>query len=901
MSLRTLSPLFNPSSVAVIGASIKPQRAGNAVIRNLITNGFSGPIMPVTAKYQAVLGILSYPSVEALPIKPDVAIICIRADNVPAVVETLAQYGCKAAIIMASGMEQVTSNGQTLLQQAMLAAKRFGMRLLGPNSLGMIIPAIGLNASLTHSAALPGKIAFISQSAAVCTTVLDWANHKGIGFSAFISMGESADIDVEELLDFLGRDPRTQAILLYLDGIKHSRRFVSAARTASRHKAIIVLKAGRQMRQVPLQAQATIGHDTVYDAAFRRAGMLRVQNLTELFAAVETLAHSAPIKGEKLAVLSNGNGPAQLAMDELLSRGGKMATLSPKTIEKLNQLLPVTWSGGNPVDIIGDADAKRYGAALDILLDAPELDAVLVLHAPSVLGNSSDIAHTVIDTAKRHQAGRILNILTTWSGEESAYPARKALSRAGIPTYRTPEGAIGAFMHMVEFRRNQKLLQQVPQSIPELSPALNQTAPQQARALLDQAIKLDKLQLETHDAAPILAAYGLHTIATRFAANSDEAVHIAQQLGYPVALKIQSPDLLHKSDVHGVVLNLNSAEEVQQAAQAMASRVRGADNNAQIQGILVQKMALTAGAQEIRVAVLNDPVFGPAICLGEGGSEWHPTRDGAVALPPLNMALARYLVIQALKSHKLHDRHLPRGLDMQALCLMLTRLSHLIIDCPQIASLDLNPVLAAGPQITLLDINLTLHAKPSDNAQRLAIMPYPKELEETAQLKDGRAITLRPILPEDEPQHHIFDSALSAEDRYKRYFGVRAPMTHEEMAVLTQIDYAREMAFIAIAHQHNGEELTLGAVRAAIDPDNTEAEFAMAVRSDQQGLGIGRLLLEKLIRYYRNNHTRVLTGFTMFENRNMASLAKSLGFSVSFDMEEQLIKMVLPLENKDKG
>ncbi|MGI2261562.1 bifunctional acetate--CoA ligase family protein/GNAT family N-acetyltransferase [Shewanella sp. GXUN23E] len=895
MSQRTLAPLFKPSSVAVIGASSNPRRAGHVVIRNLIANGFSGPIMPVTQKYQAVMGILTYPAIEALPIKPDIAVICTRACRVPAIVETLAQFGCPAAIVMASGMhDTLTEDGHSALELALENAKRYGMRLLGPNSLGMMVPAIGLNASLAHTSALPGKIAFVSQSAALCTTVLDWANNKGIGFSVFVSLGDAADIRFGEMLDYLGRDPNTRAILLYIDSIKNSRRFLSAARAASRHKPIIVVKSGRSQEgrfAASKHTGGTIGSDSVYEAAFRRAGMLRVQDLTELFAAVETLAHSTPIKGERLAILSNGGGPAVLAVDELITRGGKLGTLSEQTKGKLDAVLPATWSGQNPVDIIGDADAQRYGLVLDILLDAPELDAVLVLHSPSALGDSSAIAQEVIRIGEKHKQGRMLNILTNWSGEDAAYEARRRFSAAGIPTYRTPEGAAGAFMHMVEFRRNQKLLQQVPQSVPKAQ----YPHTREVHHHLEMATAQGRLQLETHEATALLSAYGINTIATEFAANAAQAVAAAQKLGYPVALKIQSPDLIHKSDVQGVTLNLASDDDICQAANAMQDRVHQTVPGARIEGMLVQKMALTAGAQEIRVAVIHDPVFGPAICLGEGGSEWDPTRDAAVALPPLNMALARYMVIQALKTHKLKDRHLPLGLNMEAICLLLTRLSDLIIDCPQVATLDLNPVLAAGENITVLDINLTLHAEPIENTSRLAIMPYPKELEEIASIKDGRQVTLRPILPEDEPKHHEFDSSLSAEDRYKRYFGVRAPMTHEEMAVLTQIDYAREMAFIATETNEQGVEKTLGAIRATIDPDNTDAEFAMAVRSDNQGLGIGRLLLEKLIRYYRQNGTGAISGYTMFENRNMASLAKSLGFTVTFDMEEQLIYMHMPL------
>ncbi|MGS0675686.1 bifunctional acetate--CoA ligase family protein/GNAT family N-acetyltransferase [Shewanella sp. 125m-1] len=897
MSQRTLHTLFKPTSVAIIGASNKPKRAGNVLMKNLLSGGFSGPIMPVTPKYEAVMGVLAYPNIQSLPLKPDLAIICTAAKSVPGVIETLAQFGCKVAIVMASGMaDEFNEDGVSLLSQMQQFAVRYGMRILGPNSLGMILPNIGLNASLAHTAALPGKIAFVSQSAAICTTVLDWANNKGIGFSSFISLGDANDINFDELLDYLGRDAKTDAILLYIDSVNEKRHFLSAARAASRNKPIIVIKSGRSIEgtsAAQLHTGGLSGNDAVYEAAFRRAGMLRVNDLIELFAAVETLAHSRPLQGERLGIISNGGGPAVLALDELILGGGKLPPLSTEICQRLNTLLPKSWSGQNPVDIGGDSDAVRYAKSLEILMDSDDLDAILVLHSPSALGESVEIAEAIAKTISEHPNRHRINILTNWSGEDSAYEARKHFSKSRIPTYRTPEGAVGAFMHMVEYRRNQKLLQEVPQSIPNNIPA-DATF---ARDRLQQALNQGKTILETHESSAILNAYGLKTIDTWFASTPEQAVEFANQAGYPIALKVQSPSIHHKSDVHGVMLNLTSDLEVELAAKAMIERVISLNPEAKIEGLIVQKMALTAGAQEIRVAVANDPVFGPAILLGEGGSEWEPTKDAVVALPPLNMTLARYMVIQALKTQKLRDRHLPLGLNMHALCIMLTQISHLIIDCPEIATLDLNPVLCAGEQITLLDVNIGLQQEPIDNASRLAISPYPKELEQIATLKNGSKVMLRPILPEDEPKHLAFDNSLSDEDRYKRYFGVRSKMTHEEMAVLTQIDYAREMAFIATSIDAAGEETTLGAIRASIDPDNTEAEFAMAVRSNYQGQGLGKLLLEKLIKYYKDNDTLVLTGFTMFENRNMASLAKRLGFTVTFDMEDRLINMHMDLKS----
>ncbi|WP_432459804.1 bifunctional acetate--CoA ligase family protein/GNAT family N-acetyltransferase [Agarivorans sp. QJM3NY_25] len=898
MSQRKLHDLFSPQSIAVIGASNRSLRSGNVVMKNLMSAGFNGPVMPVTPKYKAVLGVLAYPSIEKLPIRPDLAILCVNAARLPEQIEKLGQFGCKTAIITAGVLDSAEDENELkVLEQLRMFAQRYGMRILGPNSLGIMLPNIGLNASFAHTYCRSGKIAFVSQSAAVCTTVLDWANNKGIGFSSFISLGDALDIDFGELLDYLSRDPKTQVIMLYIDSVKDTQRFMSAARAASRNKAILVIKSGRSRlgaQAAALHTGGPVGNDAVYDAAFKRAGMLRVNDLHELFAAVETLTYANPLKGERLAIISNGGGPAVLAVDALLERGGKLAQFSSATLAHLAKVLPVGWSGQNPLDIIGDADPSRYAKALDIVASSGEADALLLMYAPSALAGAEATATALIEVIKQDSRARRLNILTNWMGEKTAYPGRLAFSEAGIPSYRTPEGAVGAFMHMVEFRRNQKLLSETPSTMDE--PIFDPDG--SAKAVLHQALEQQKMVLETHDAKQLLQAYGLQTIDTWLVPNVEEAVRCADDIGYPVALKIQSPDILHKSDVHGVSLNINNRQELAIAAESMLARVKQAFPSARMEGMILQRMALTAGAQELRVAVITDPVFGPAIFLGEGGSEWDETKDAAVALPPLNMSLARYLVISALKTQKIRDRKLPNGLKMEALCTMLTRLSNLIIDCPEIARLDLNPVLAAGDSIILLDVNMRLQNAEQPSVQRLAIRPYPKELEEYCQIKSGTRVLLRPILPEDEPNHLAFDSSLSEEDRYKRYFGARGQMTHEEMALLTQIDYAREMAFIAVDEQACDNRAILGVVRASIDPDNLEAEFAMAVRSDLQGQGIGKQLLQKLIRYYQSTGTQTLSGITMMQNRGMAGLAKHLGFRVKFELEEGVIEMHLDLQSE---
>lgn len=884
--LNYIEKLLRPTSVAVIGASNRANRPGNAVMRNLLQASFAGPIMPVNPKYKAINGVLAYASIADLPEVPDLAIICTRGDRVPDIVDQLGERGCRNAIVIAAGL-RVLPGEQGSVQEAMLAAARkWQMHILGPNSLGLMVPGIGLNASYAHTGAQQGKIAFISQSSAVCTTILDWAERRKIGFSHFIALGDAADISYAELLDYLGQDSKTSAILLYVENIRRGRLFMSAARAASVNKPILVIKTGHTLESLEAAAQVTrdeIGADGVYDAAFRRAGMLRVGELRELFAAVETLAHGKPIKGERLTVLTNGVGPSLMAVDTLLSNGGRLEALSDATLEKLRAIVPVGGHLGNPINLLGDASPELYQSALDVLLEAPEVDNLLVLHCPSALVAGDVYAAKVIQAIKR-KPGRIPNVLVAWMGENASVAARERFSKAGIASFRTPEGAVGAFMHMVQYRRNQKLLLETPESIPA-EIAHNYPAAQQ---VLVEARAAGASQLDTLAAVDLLTAYGINTVPTLTVRNGEEAAEQAEQLGFPVALKINSPDILHKSEVGGVVLNLHSADEVRLTANNMLERVAGTFPKARVQGFTLQHMARRAGAHELRIAVKNDPVFGPVILLGEGGSELDTERHAVVALPPLNMALARYLIIQALAEGKIRDRHLQQPLDRHALSVLLTQVNQIIIDNPEIHELDINPVLASGRELTVLDISVKL----GDPAQRhLVIRPYPKELEETCELTSGRSVLLRPIRPEDEATHREFDRKLSDDDRYNRYFAELPKLGHEQLARQTQIDYDREMAFIVSAAKSDGGQETLGVVRVLLNPENTEGEFAVIVRSDMKGQGLGKRLLQKMLDYCATCGVQCITGETMLQNHGMAGLARSLGFVVKRNIDEGIISM----------
>lgn len=889
-----LTHLLKPKSVAVIGASSKPMRAGNIILKNLLQGGFEGAIMPVTPRYSSVCGVLAYRSIDELPVVPDVAIVCTNASRNIAIFRQLAEKQVKSVIVLSADMHLADEEGSSIQSTCLEIAKTANMRMLGPNSLGLVLPWINFNASFSPVTAQKGKIAFISQSAAMCTTILDWANDKDIGFSAFVSLGNALDVDFADLLDYLSRDSQTEAILLYIDTIKDARRFMSAARAASRNKRILVLKGGRTAAGRKAAKAHTGGGDTldiIYDSAIRRTGMLRVNNSHELFAAVETLTHSVPLRGERLAIITNGGGPAIMAVDTLLERGGKLAELSSQTIESLSAFLPPSWSHSNPVDMVGDADHNRYIQTLNAVMDADCADAILIMHSPSAVAHSEQTARAIVDAVKKHPRHKRFNILTNWSGELTAKPARHIFTQAGFPTYRTPESAVVAFMHLVEYRRNQKQLMETPTTAePVHISELNE-----AKKWIDEKL-LDKktVSLDTHQIGPFLKHFNFNVLPTWIASDTSEAVHVAEQIGYPVAVKLRSPDIAHKSDIQGVMLNLRNSVEVGTAAEAILDRAKLSYPSAHIHGLLVQGMAKLAGGEEIRIKVKTDDTFGPVILIGQGGSEWDESIDAASALPPLNMTLARYLIVRAIKNGKIRPQKLPEPMNIQGLSELLVRISQMVVDCPQVHELDIHPVLANGSTFTILDADLILKQYDGDAQQRLAIRPYPVEYEEIVPLKTGEEVLLRPILPEDEPDHATFISRVSKEDLYKRFFTDVGEFNHEALANFTQIDYDREMAFVAV-RQTDTELQIIGVSRALINPDNTDAEFAILIRSDLKGVGLGKILMQKIIDYCRHKGTKQISGMTMPTNRGMLMLAQKMGFKLDIQFEDGTADMVLPL------
>jgi len=876
MSVRNLDKLFAPRSVALIGATPRPGSVGAVVARNLRRAGFAGELMLVNPHYDTIDGLTVHPNVASLPRAPDLGVIVTPAETVPCLIHELAARGTRAAVIITAGFGELGQRGQTLQQATLDAAKPHLLRIVGPNCVGIMLPRLGLDATFSHLAPPAGDIAFLSQSGAMITAMLDWAVPHGIGFSHVVSLGDMADVDFGDMLDYLAADPHTRAILLYAEGITHGRKFMSAARAASRIKPVLVLKAGRSQagaRAATSHTGVLAGADDVYDAVFRRAGMLRVRTMAELFDAAETLALTHEQVGERLAILTNGGGAGVLATDALVAARGQLAALSQTTVADLNRQLPATWSHGNPVDIIGDASGKRYGDALTTLIGDSEIDAILVLNCPTALAQPEDTARAVIDTVAGAEpaALRGRNVITAWLGEYSARTARQLFADARIATYETPDSAVTGFLHRVHHRRNQELLMETPPA------RLDMFGPDRVtvRRLIAAALAAGKSWLDPEETSAILAAYGLPIVANHFAADPDQAASLAAKVGFPIALKIRSADITHKSDVGGVALNLGNTDRVRREAQGMLRRVKAAHPEARLDGFLVQPMVRRPSAVELLVGLVEDAVFGPLVAFGQGGTAVEIMRDTSLELPPLNALLARRLMARTRVWQLVQGYRGKPPANIEAIVEMLIRLGQLAADQAEIRELDINPLLADAAGIIAVDARLRIAAAQSPGPARLAIAPYPKELGSAERLRDGTVLRLRPLRPEDEPMLHDLAAHMSHEDLRLRFFTPVQGLTHVVAARLSQLDYDRELALLA-----EGDGMALGVVHFFADPDKLRAEYAIAVRSDWKGRGVGFLLMNRLIHIARQRGIGELVGEVLRENQPMLQMCRELGFAM---------------------
>src|SRR6516225_3171484 len=888
MSVRNFDTLFTPRSVALIGATPRPGSVGAVVARNLRRAGFAGELMLVNPHHHAIDGLVVHPDVASLPQVPDLAIIITPPDTVPGLVDELAKRGTRAAVVITAGFGELGERGARLQQATLEAAKPYLMRIVGPNCVGIMVPRLGLDATFSHLAALAGDLAFISQSGAMIAAMLDWAVPRGIGFSHVVSLGDMADVDFGDMLDYLAADPHTRAILLYVEGITYGRKFMSAARAASRIKPVLVLKAGRSRagaRAASSHTGVLTGTDEVYDAVFRRAGMLRVGTMAELFDAAETLALTRTQVGDRLAILTNGGGAGVLAADALVAAGGRLAELSQNTIAELTQRLPATWSHGNPVDIIGDAPGTRYADALAVLISDPEVDAILVLNCPTALTEPEETARAVIEAvgAAEPRVPRDRNVITAWLGEHSVRAARQLFAKARIATYETPDSAVGAFMHQVHHRRNRELLMETPPARADAFVA-DQRA---ARGVIAAALAAGEGWLDAEATAAVLAAYGIPLAASLAADDPDQAAYVAASIGFPVALKIRSPDITHKTDVGGVVLNLGNADRVRPEAGEMLERVRAARPEARLDGFLVQSMIGRPGALELLVGLVEDPVFGPLVLFGQGGTAVEVVGDSSLELPPLNALLARRLMARTRVWRLLQGYRGQPPVKIEAIIEVLIRLGQLAADHPEIRELDINPLLADAAGIIALDARLRVAPAYGPSTTKLAIAPYPQHLETAERLRDGTSLRVRPLRPEDEPMLHDLAAHMSHEDLRLRFFTPVRGLTHAVAARLSQLDYDRELALLA---EWNGT--ALGVAHFFADPDKLRAEYAIAVRSDWKGHGVGYLLMKRLIEIAGQRCIGELVGEVLRENEPMLQMCRELGFTIARDPRDAMTILV---------
>ncbi|CAN7759162.1 GNAT family N-acetyltransferase [Variovorax sp. LjRoot84] len=866
MTIRHLDRLLSPNSVAVFGASNRQGSVGATVWRNLRAGHFAGPIYAVNPKHAVLDGAPVFAQAAHLPGAPDLALLCTPAHTVAQLVAELGAMGTRAVIIVTAGLSPAQK------QAALDAAKPYLMRLLGPNCIGLLSPHIGLNASFAHTDALPGELAFVSQSGALVTAVLDWARSRGIGLSHLVSLGDHCDVDFGDLLDHLASDARTRSILLYVESVESPRKFMSAARAAARNKPVIVVKAGRAgngVRAAASHTGALAGSDAVYDAAIRRAGMLRVDTLQDLFIAAETLARFRGNRSESLTIMTNGGGAGVMAADAAARSGITLAEPNEALLERLNAVLPANWSHANPIDIIGDAPIERYTDTLSALLADESAGAVLFVHAPTAIVRSDDIARACLPLLRTTGP----RVMSAWLGDAAVAQARQLFEQAGIPDYPTPEEAVRAFAMLQTYRRNQDTLIEAPSAsenpVPDVASAYRR---------LDAVLAEGREWLGEQEAKAVLKAYGVPVVPTLAVPASAEAIFsAAREVGYPVALKIVSRDISHKSDVGGVRLDLRDQASLDHAVSEMLQAVRTARPDARIDGFTVQPMVRRPHAQEVIVGASIDSVFGPVILCGQGGTAVEVTADSAVALPPLNRSLARELVSRTRVSRLLagYRDHPPARMD--ALYDVLIAVSQMLADLPQLAELDINPLYVDESGAVALDARIRVAARPVAGAERFAILPYPSQWVRTLTW-NGREITLRPIRPEDEAQHRRFLEQLDPEDIRMRIFQTRRELPRSELARLTQIDYDREMAFIAEGSDAQGAPETLGVARTVSDPDRVEAEFAIIVRSDLKGAGLGKLLFAQMIEHARSREIGRLVGIILRENTRMLNLARAMGF-----------------------
>jgi len=879
MNTHYLAPLFTPESVALFGASDREDSVGGIVFRNLLSSGYQGKIYAINPKHSEVQGQKALASLDDVEGPVDLAVVATPASTIPAIVEACGEHGIRMMLILSAGFREIGPQGRQLEDRVTQLVKRYRIRLMGPNCLGIIRPDKKLNITFGHNNARPGNLAFVSQSGAICTAILDWAEKNEIGFSAVVSTGIAADLDFGDYLDYLVADPKTRSILLYIEGIINSRQFMSSLRAAARVKPVIALKVGRHAAGAEASMSHTgalVGSDETFSAALSRSGVLRVKSIGQLFAAAKALS-SSHYRGasEQLVIITNGGGPGVMAADRATDQGIELSTLSPETIAALNEVLPEVWSHGNPVDIIGDAPPERYQQAVDICLEDPGVGGAIVILTPQAMTQPTQVAEALIESAEKSNKP----IMTSWMGGKQVEEARQLFNNARIPDFRTLENAVDAFSFIARYNRNQRLLLQTPARLTR-----GQVPPdtEGARLIIEGVLTEQRKILTEPESIAVLKAFRIPAVQNAVARSANESLIIAESIGFPIAMKVLSTDISHKSDAGGVRLNINTAHEVRGAYRELIEQVKANSPDANISGVTVQKM------------YRRDPVFGPVISFGSGGTNVEIMGDSAISLPPINRRLARDLINRTRVSRLLGAfRNMP-AVDMEMLIDVLLRVSNMACELPWIQEMDINPLIMDEKEILAVDARIRVdYPKPStDPYHHLAIHPYPAHLVHKIQLNDGTDITIRPIRPEDAEIEQKFVSELSNETKYFRFMNYLQELSQEMLVRFTQIDYYNEMALIAVTSDGSDEE-QIAVARYMTLPDKKSCEFALVVSDRWQSRGLARHLMPKLMEIARDRGLERMEGQILSNNFRMLELMESLNFQISNDPEDSGVKLAV--------
>ncbi len=892
---RPLDVFFSPQNVAVIGATETTASVGRTILWNLINSPFGGTVYPVNPKRSSVLGIRAYANIAAVPDKVDLAVIVTPASTVPAVVRDCVAAGVKGAIIISAGFRESGKAGADLERQVLEEARRGRMRIIGPNCLGVMSPISGLNATFANAIARPGNVALVSQSGAICTAILDWSLREQVGFSAFLSIGSMLDVGWGDLIEYLGDDPRTRSIVIYMESIGDARAFISAAREVALSKPIIVIKAGRSEAAAKAAASHTgalAGSDEVLEAAFRRCGVLRVINISDVFYMAEVLAKQPRPPGPRLTILTNAGGPGVLATDALMALDGKLAELSPETTEALNKILPPHWSHGNPIDILGDAGPERYAKAVEIAAKDPDSDGLLVIMTPQGMTDPTQIAEKLKPYAKLEGKP----ILASWMGGVEAAGGEDILNHGGIPTFPYPDTAVRLFQYMWRYTYNLRGLYETPAVAPEA----DSTAREQVAALIATVRKSGRTLFTESESKQLLALYGIPTVRTMVATTPDTAAQFAGEIGYPVVLKLHSETITHKTDVGGVQLDLTDEAAVRRAWTAIETGVREKEGPGHFQGVTVQPM-ISRDGYELIVGSSVDAQFGPVLLFGSGGMLVEVYKDRALGLPPLNTTLARRMMEQTRIFTALEGIRGRKPVPLADLDQLLVRFSRLVVEQPWIKEIDINPLLASSERLIALDARVIVYGLDTreEDLPRTAIRPYPVQYVGHWTTKDGTSVTIRPIRPEDEPMMVAFHQRLSERSVYFRYFhllNLSQRTAHERLTRMCFIDYDRAMALVAERENPaTGEHEILGIGRLTRLHGMKEAEMAILINDDYHGRGLGTELLRRLIEICRQEKIECLVADILAENRTMQRICEHLGFRLTYEPEDGLVKAALKL------